>query len=68
MYVHMLRKGANGVSTNGVIANVMFFAGLFGYVLPLTYFNLPESARVHFFPQSVNDSITSAAAPLVPAM
>ena len=47
------RKGANGVSTNGVTANFVFFdRGTFG-VLPLTYFHLPKSARAYLFPQSV---------------
>ena len=58
------RKGTNGVSTNGVTANLMFFdRGTFG-VLPLTYFDIPKSARVHFSP-NLPKLITSAAAPLV---
>ena len=47
------RKGTNGVSTNGITANFMFFdRGTFG-VLPLTYFCLPKSARAYLLPQSV---------------
>ena len=47
------RRGTNGVSTNWVAANFVFFdRGTFG-VLPSTYFYLPGSARVYLFPQSV---------------
>ena len=47
------RKGTNGVSTNGVTANVMFFVrGTFS-VLPLTCFCFSKSARAYLFPQSV---------------
>ena len=43
------RKGTTGVSTNGVAASFMFFdTGTF-WVLPLTYFYVPKSARVYFF-------------------
>ena len=47
------RKGTNGVSTNGVTANCMFLfdRGTF-WVLPLTYFYLPKSARAYLFPRS----------------
>ena len=49
----MCRKGTNGFGTNGVTANLMFFdTGTF-WVLPLTYFYLPRSARAYLFPQSV---------------
>ena len=45
------RKGTNGVSTNGVTANfICFDRGTF-WVLPLTCFFLPKSARVYLFPQ-----------------
>ena len=47
------RKGRNGVSTNGVTATFMFFDRVNLWVLPLTYFYLPKSARVYLFPQSV---------------
>ena len=47
------RKGTNGVSTNGVTANFMFFDRGTFWVLPLTYFYLPKSARAYLFPQSV---------------
>ena len=47
------RKGTNGVSTNGVTANLMFFDRGTFWVLPLTYFHLPKSARAYLFPQSV---------------
>ena len=47
------RRGTDGVGTNGVTTNLMFFdRGTFS-VLPLTYFCLPKSARVYLFPQSV---------------
>ena len=50
-----IRKGSNGVSTNGVTANViMFFGRGTFWVLPLTYFYLPKSAGAYLFPQSVN--------------
>ena len=40
-----IRKGTNGVSTNGVTANVMCFdRGTFG-VLPLTYCYLPQKCQ-----------------------
>ena len=46
----VIRRGTNGVSTNGVTANFMFFdRGTFG-VLPLTYLYLPKSARAYLFP------------------
>ena len=49
MYIHTYilsaRKGTNEV-TNGVAASLKFFdTGTF-WVLPLTYFDLPESARL----------------------
>ena len=48
-----IRKGTNGVSTDGVTANyISFDTGTF-WVLPLTYFYLPTSARAYLFPQSV---------------
>ena len=47
------RKGTNGVSTNGVTANLMFFDRGTFWVLPLTYFYIPKSARAYLFPQSV---------------
>ena len=54
----------NGVSTNGVAANFMFVdRGIF-WVLPLSYLNIPKSARVFLFPQSVK-LVAFAAAPLV---
>ena len=59
------RKGTNGVSSNGVTANFIFFdRGTFG-VLPLTYFYLPQSARVYLFQQSVKNRYFCAAAALV---
>ena len=48
------RKGTNGVSTNGVTANVMFVDRGTFWVFPLTYFYIPKSARAYLFPQSVN--------------
>ena len=47
------RKGTHGVSTNGVTANCMFFDGEAFWVVPLTYFSLPKSARAYLFPQYV---------------
>ena len=43
----------NGVSTNAVAANFMFFDRGTFWVLPFTYFCLPKSARACLFPQSV---------------
>ena len=47
------RKGTNGVSTNVVTANFMFFDRGTSWVLLLTYLNLPRSARAYLLPQSV---------------
>ena len=44
------RKGTNGVSTNGVTANFFFFDRGTFWVLSLTYFYLPKSARAYFSP------------------
>ena len=41
-------KGQNGVSTNGVTANSMFFDGGTFWVSPLTYFYIPKNARADF--------------------
>ena len=49
----LLRKATNGVSTNGVAANCVFFDRGTFWVLRLTYFCLPKSARAYLFPQSV---------------
>ena len=46
------RKGTNGVSTNGVTANLMLFDRGTFWVLPLTYVNLPKCAKTYLFPQS----------------
>ena len=59
----MLRKGTNGVSTNGVTANFVSVDGGTFWALPLTYVYIPRSARAYLFPQSVK-SVTFAAAPL----
>ena len=48
--IEVSRRGTNGVSTNGVTANLRFFAGGTFWVLPLTYFYIPKSARAHLFP------------------
>ena len=58
------RKGANGVSTNGVTANLMFFDRGTFWVLSVTYFYLPKRARAYLFP-NLSKLITFAAAPLV---
>ena len=60
----MSRKGTNGVSTNGVTANFMFLTETF-WLLPLTYFYLPKSARAYLFPQSVEIHFLFAAAPFL---
>ena len=71
--IHVLlgfRKGTNGVSTNGVTANFMFFDRGTFWVFPLTYFYHPQSAMAYLFhnlsivPQS-DKIITFAAAPLL---
>ena len=48
------QKGTNGVSTTGVTTIFIFFETGTLWVLPLTYFDLPKSARAYLFPQSVN--------------
>ena len=48
-----VRKGTNGVSANGVTANFMLFDRGTFWVLSLTCFCLPKSARAYLFPQSV---------------
>ena len=48
-----IRKGTNGVSTNRVSATFMSFGRGTFWVLPLTYFYPPKSARAHFFFHSV---------------
>ena len=47
------RKGTNGVRTNGVTADFMFFfdRGTFCFLL-LTYLYIPKSTRAYLFPQS----------------
>ena len=52
-------RETNGVSTNGIAANLMLFDGGTFWVLPLTYFYLPKSARAYLFPQSVKQSLLS---------
>ena len=47
------RKGTNGVSINWATANLMLFDRGTFWVLVLTYFYLPQSARAYLFPQSV---------------
>ena len=58
------RKGTNGVSTNGVTANLMFLDRGSFWGLPLTYFYLPKSARAYLF-SNRSKFMTFAAAPLV---
>ena len=50
------RKGTNGVSTNGVTANFIFFDRGTFWVLPLTCFYFPRSAMAYLFPQSVKNN------------
>ena len=65
MIIMITRQGKNGVSTNRVTAICVFDRGTF-WVLPLTYFYLPKSARAYLLPQSVESTfITFAADPLV---
>ena len=45
-----VRKGTNGVRTNGVTANFSFCCRGTFWVLPLTYLYLPKSARAYLFP------------------
>ena len=59
-----LGKGTNGVSTNGVTAFFLFLTRGTFWVLPLSYFYLPKSARAYFFP-NLSKIITFAAALLV---
>ena len=49
----LIRKGTDGVSTNGVTAKFRFFDGRTFWVTLLNYFYLPKSARAYLFPQSV---------------
>ena len=49
----LARRGTNGVSTNGVDVNLMFFDRGTFWVLPLTYLCLSKSARAYLFPQPV---------------
>ena len=50
-----VRKGTDGVSTNGFTANYMFFDREAFWALPLTYFYLPPQkvARAYLFSDSV---------------
>ena len=47
------RRETNGVGANGVTANCSFFDRWTFWVLPLSCFYLPKSARACLFPQSV---------------
>ena len=51
------RKGTNGVSTNEVTANFMFFDRGTFWVLPLTYFDLPKIARAYPFSPICQNSV-----------
>ena len=53
IYICLYIEGTHGVSTNRVAANFVCFSGGTFWVLPLTYFHLPKSARAYLFPQSV---------------
>ena len=57
-------KGQTGSALMGSLQHFMFFDRGTFWVLLLTYFYLPKSARAYFFSQSV-EFITFAAAPLV---
>ena len=64
LHTRGIRKGTNGVSTNGVTANFMFFERGTFWVLPLIYCYLPKSAGAFLFP-NLSKFITFAAAPVV---
>ena len=49
----MTRKGTNGVGTDGVTASLQLFDSGTFWVLQLTYFYLPKSARAYLFPEYV---------------
>ena len=51
----MVRKGTNGVSTNGSLQMLCFFVDrdMF-WVRPLTCLYLPKRTRAYLFPRSVN--------------
>ena len=54
LLVSAVRKGTiNGVSTSGVTATFTFVDRGTFWVLQLTYFYLPKSARMYLLPQSV---------------
>ena len=61
-----IRKGTNGVSTNGVTANLISFDRGTFWVLPLTYFYLPKSARAYLFPQSARNKHYFCSGPICP--
>ena len=58
-------KGTNRVSTKLSLQMFMLFDRGTFRVLPLTYFDLPKSARAYLFLQSVEIHISFAAAPFV---
>ena len=58
-------RGTNGVSTNGVTANVSLFARGTFWVLPLTYLSHPESARAYISPRSVKSHYLFATGPVI---
>ena len=60
----MGRRGTDGVDTNAVAAKFMLFDRGTFWVLPLTHFCLPNSARAYLF-SNLSEFITFAAAPLV---
>ena len=45
-------EGQTGFSTNGVVAHFVFYDRGTFWVLPLTYFDLHETARAYLFSQS----------------
>ena len=49
----VIRKGTNGVSTNGFPADFKLFGRGTFWVLPLTLFHLPKSATAYLFLQSI---------------
>ena len=60
-----LGEGQIGLSTDGVTTDIMLFDGGTFWVLPLTYFYLPKSARGYLLSPNLSRLFTFTAAPLV---
>ena len=59
-----VRKGTNGVSTNGVTANFKLFDRGTFWVLPLICVYIPKSARAYLFPPSVKAHVFCSGSPI----